>query len=167
MSRITTWLIPSVLALAAAGWFLGESVDSSIGIRIEIAVLIAFPISSAVAAFRLLRGAKVTNRIFFTRVAAALVRASVLAGQQCFTRAYNDCVSKAESIRTSFEAYRSSHGRYPDNIREAFVRAPYSRCMRGSILCYSGSDKHFVVSFSDRIVSWEATNQSAWFRKDR
>jgi hypothetical protein len=145
------------IVLASAAWLAGESADE-VGPIAELVVIFIAPILVALAAFAVTRrrGIGVAILLGFITFGAAY------GGRQCFTRAYNGCVGNAGDIKGVIERYRAAHGRFPAKLTDALPQPPCKRCLRGTILRYASTGRHYVASFSDAVVSWETTDQTSW-----
>ncbi len=143
----------AALVLALGAWLIGESADS-VGPIAELVVIFIVPILVAVAAFVMIR----RRRIEIAVLLAVITFGAAYGGRQCFTRAFNDCVGSAGEIKRGLERERATHGRYPMKLETSRCK----RCLRGTILRYSSNGAHYVVSFSDAVVSWETTDQTPW-----
>jgi hypothetical protein len=150
--------LAAAVVLAAAAWLIGESADS-VGPIQELAVIFVVPIIVALAAFALMR-----RRNILIAVALGLIWfGAAYGGRQCFARAYNGCVGNADDIKGMLDRYRRQHfGRYPAKLEDALPQPPCRRCLRGTILRYSSTQKHYAMSFSDSVVSWETTDNTSW-----
>jgi hypothetical protein len=152
---VKTFVVAIVLATAA--WLVGESADE-VGPIAELVVIFIVPIVVALAAFAVMRRRNIAIAILLGFVTFG----AAYGGRQCFTRAYNGCVGNADDIKGILEKYRRAHGRYPPKLADALPKPPCKRCVRGTILRYSTNGPHYVMSFSDAVVSWETTDQTSW-----
>jgi hypothetical protein len=143
----------AALVLALGGWLTGESADS-IGPIAELVMMFVVPIVVAIAAFAIVR----RRRIEIAVLLAVITFAAAYGGRECFAHAFNDCVRSAADIKGGLERYRATHGRYPASADASRCK----RCLRGTILRYSSDGAHYVISFSDAVVSWETTDQTPW-----
>ena len=143
----------AAFVLACVAWLIGESADT-VGPITELAVMFVAPILVAVVAFAMIR----RRRIEIAVLLAVITFAGAYGGRQCFTRAFNDCVGSAAAIKSGLERDRATHGRYPLKLETSRCK----RCLRGTILRYSSNGAHYVISFSDAVVSWETTDQTPW-----
>lgn len=151
-----------IATLSPLAWLFGESVDQ-VGILPEVFVLFGLPLVVAAITFARTSIFRMWERLTEAAIVAVVISLSNFGGQQCFERAYNDCIGKAESIRAELQAYHVKHGEYPSELKRAVSGQPCHRCLRGSIVRYSSTHDHYVVSFSDTLVFWEATDTSGWF----
>jgi hypothetical protein len=147
--------IAAALAVAFAGWLIGESVDELRMIP-KLIVMFGVPILVAVAIWLLFR------RFALAAALGALTALAVFGGVRCYARAFNSCVAQTEHIRDTIEWNRRAHGGYPPTLRDAFLNPPCQRCIRGTIIRYSATHEHYVVSFSDALMTWETTDRTAW-----
>ena len=141
------------IVLASAAWLVGESADE-VGPIAELVVMFVAPILVGIAAFAVIR----RRRIEIAVLLAVIAFGAAYGGRECSTRAFNGCVGRAADIKGGLERYRATHGRYPLKLEEP----PCKRCLRGTILRYSSNGTHYVISFSDAVVSWETTDQTPW-----
>jgi hypothetical protein len=143
----------AALTLGVCAWLIGESADS-VGPIAELIVMFVVPIIVAVVTFAIVRG----RRIEIAVLLAVITFAAAYGGRECFTHAFNNCVGSAADIKSGLERYRATHGRYPAKADASRCK----RCLRGTILRYSSDGTHYVISFSDAVVSWETTDQTPW-----
>lgn len=143
----------AVAVVVASGAWLAEESADSIGPISRLATMILLPLAVAIIARR---------RPALAIILALLTLGAAQGGRLCFQHAYNSCVGNAGSIKSSLDGYRRANGRYPATLTEAMPQPPCKRCLRGTILRYSSDGSRYVLSFSDSIVSWETTDQTAW-----
>jgi hypothetical protein len=150
-------LCAAAIVLVIAAWLAGESADE-VGPIAELVVIFIVPILVTLAAFAVMR----RRRIVAAVLLGMITFAAAYGGRQCFTRAYNGCVGNADDIKGVLDKYRRSHGRFPPKLADALPKPPCKRCVRGTILRYTSNGPHYVMSFSDAVVSWETTDQTSW-----
>jgi hypothetical protein len=149
--------LPAAVVLAAAAWLIGESADR-VGPIAELTAIFVVPIVLVLAVFAVMR----RRNILLAIALGLLWFGAAYAGRQCFARAYNGCVGNADDIKGTLDRYRRAHGEYPPRLQDALPKPPCQRCLQGTILRYSSTQKHYVMSFSDSVVSWETTDNTSW-----
>lgn len=108
-------------------------------------------------------GAYVAEAPWSRRVGVALLTtcscmAGIYIGTQSFAHAFNECVQRGEELRTSLAQYHARTAQYPQSL-DALPRssARCERWLRGSIIQYEPTQAGYQLSFSDWLVSHEAT----------
>ena len=85
------------------------------------------------------------------------------AGNQSARSAYNECVQEGELVRKALYAYYEEHNSYPEDLDSlSMEKLPGRRILRGNVLWYKASASGYVLSFSDWLVSHEATESSSF-----
>jgi hypothetical protein len=149
--------VAAAIVLASAAWIAGESADQ-IGPIAELVVIFVVPFVVALGAFAVMRRRGLAIAILL----GLITFGAAYAGRQCFARAYNGCVGNADDIKGTLDRYRRTRGRYPSRLTDALPQPPCKRCLRGTILRYASDGPHYVMSFSDAVVSWETTDHTSW-----
>jgi hypothetical protein len=149
--------LAAAIVVASAAWIAGESADE-VGPIAELVVIFVVPIVVALAAFAVTRRRNIGIAILL----GLITFGAAYGGRQCFAQAYNSCVGNAGDIKGTLDRYRRKHGRYPPKLTNALPQPPCKRCLRGTILRYASDGQHYVISFSDAVVSWETTDQTSW-----
>ncbi|HYS53701.1 MAG TPA: hypothetical protein VER58_08060 [Thermoanaerobaculia bacterium] len=114
-------IIAAAAILALGAGLIEESADS-IGPILRLVIMFLVPVVVAIMARR---------RVIVAIVLALFTFAAAYGGQQCFQRAYNDCVRKAGDIKGTLDHYRRAHGRYPANLADALPQPP---CIGGKVV---------------------------------
>ncbi len=80
-------------------------------------------------------------------------------GTQSFAHAFNECVQRGEELRVSLAQHYARTAQYPRSLHD--LPQSSTRCerwLRGSILRYESTQAGYPLSFSDWLVSHEATD---------
>ena len=154
----------AAVAIGAVFWLVGESVDT-IGPYREFILLFAAPaMVLAVALLALARTRRsAVLRVVIAMILAAVAPAGLLLGHLSFNQAYNTCVGQGDLVRMALGDYKRHNGNYPQRLEQlALERLPCRRRLLGTLLHYSSSGQHYVLSFSDKFVTWETTDETSW-----
>jgi hypothetical protein len=83
------------------------------------------------------------------------------AGNQSARSAYNECVREGELVRKALSGFYKEHQFYPEDLDSlGMEKVPGGRVLRESVLWYVTSKSGYDLSFSDWLVSHEATESS-------
>jgi len=75
-------------------------------------------------------------------------------------RAFNDAIQRGEVIRVELANYYELHKKFPDSLSELNIEnIPGKRWYGASIIKYLKTEKGYKLSFSDRFVTWDATDK--------
>jgi type II secretory pathway pseudopilin PulG len=75
-------------------------------------------------------------------------------------RAFNDAIHRGEIIRVELSKYYERHKKYPDSLSELRIEnMPGKKWYGVSIINYLKTEKGYKLSFSDRFVTWDATEE--------
>ena len=76
------------------------------------------------------------------------------------SRAFNDAIHRGEIIRVELSKYYERHKKYPDSLSELSIEnMPGKKWYGVSIINYLKTEKGYKLSFSDRFVTWDATDE--------
>jgi hypothetical protein len=135
--------LPSSLsvAYAAVAFLFGVS----LGERGELGVvqhvfLTVIPLATVVLTF-LSRGSRV-----HVALTGALMLSGLLLGQHQFANAWDDCLTRAESVRTALLARQ---GDYPARLEDLPIPLPCRAGFRPTILHYLSNDRGFRLWFTN------------------
>ena len=73
----------------------------------------------------------------------------VLLGQQHFTRAWNDCTTRAPLVRDALLAHHAQHGGYPSRLEELSIDIPCGTTFRKTILHYLSNERGFRLWYTN------------------
>jgi hypothetical protein len=105
-----------------------------------------------------LAGRSPSRRIGAALLAACVCGAGIYVGSQSFARAFNECVQRGEDLRNALAQHYGRAAHYPQSLDELPPSTPRcERPLKGSILRYELTDAGYRLSFSDWLVSHEAT----------
>lgn len=132
----------AALAYAGAAFFFGMM----LGERGELGVMqsvfaIAIPVSAVILSIV----AKREGRAYVLMTGLAMFGGLHL-GQQQFERAWEDCLARAETVRTALLA---TEGDYPSRLEDLDMELPCRAGLRGTILHYLSNDRGFRLWFTD------------------
>ena len=84
-------------------------------------------------------------------------------GRTNATAAFNDCVERGETVRDSLAQFLARHGEFPDDLHRLALRdLPGRRWLRGTLLAYRRTSGGYEMSFSDWLVTHQATETHAF-----
>ena len=138
-----SYIVPAVLVLiyaAAAflfGMMLGERGELGIVQSIFAGVI---PLATIVMAFVAKQGRA------YVLATGLVMLAGLLLGQHQFARAFDDCVVRAETVRTALLA---RDGDYPARLEDLGIELPCRCGFRRTILHYLANDRGFRLWFSN------------------
>ena len=73
-------------------------------------------------------------------------------------RAFNDAIHRGEIFRVELSKYYELHKKYPDSLSDLDIEDMPGRKWYGvSIIKYLKTEKGYKLSFGDRFVTWDAT----------
>jgi len=153
-------LQPIAVAVAAvlAGLWLGEHSSSQLLPSREILVLLACMVA---AAWPLWSASRTVSALTGLGAAVAFC-VPWLTGVHEARYAFNDCVQNGEQARRALASFRSSNGRFPASLAELEVHVPGELVFPPHTLRYNQTATGYVLSFSDRLVTHEATEAHAF-----
>lgn len=145
----------AALAYAGAAFFFGMM----LGARGELGVVqnlfaIAIPASAVILTIF----ARREGRAYVLMTGLAMFGGLQL-GQQQFARAWNDCLSRAETVRTALLATNED---YPSRLEELEMELPCRAGLRRTILHYLSNDRGFRLWFTNDRESHVATDRRAF-----
>lgn len=150
----------AALAYAGAAFFFGVM----LGERGELGVVqnlfaIAIPASAIILAIF----AKREGRAYVFMTGLAMFGGLQL-GQQHFERAWDDCLARAETVRTALLA---TEGDYPSRLEELDIELPCRAGFRRTILHYLSNDRGFRLWFTNDREPHIATDRKAFTASGR
>jgi len=147
----------AALALAGAAFLFGLA----LGERGELGVVqyvflggvpIATLILTAVA-----RGARTTILL-----GGAAMVAGVIAGQQSFRAAFDECLTRAPLVHAAIQRYTREKGEFPHDLETLAIDLPCRCLVRKSILHYAHNERSYRVWFTNDFVVHSATDKAGF-----
>lgn len=130
-----------------AGFWIGEGFVPLISASTLIA-FIALPVCVAALAPR-----RDNVQVRITMLVAALIFiGGWSAGQSSARKAFDDCLSRGEEVRSALRAYRLQHGRFPARLADLAIELPGRRALRPALWTYQLQDGDYRLSFANTRV---------------
>ena len=82
---------------------------------------------------------------------------ALLAGDESFQAAFNECVVRGESVRSELSAFRRAHGAFPATLGELPEAPPCKRVVLPSALHYKRALGGYELEFGDWLVVHRAS----------
>ena len=82
----------------------------------------------------------------------------LLIGLNFHSKAFNECVLHGDDVRVLLESYKVRNGHYPTELQEIGATLPCKLFLRGNLLKYSKTASGYEMSFSDYLVTHQATD---------
>jgi hypothetical protein len=137
-ARLSVWTLGAVLSFGAVGALAGRSPSRRIGAAL---------LTSCVCVAGIYVGSQSFAHAFNECV------------QRGFAHAFNECVQRGEELRNPLAQHHARTAQYPQILDELPRSTPRCRrLLKGSILRYDRSEAGYRLSFSDWLVSHEATD---------
>jgi type II secretory pathway pseudopilin PulG len=104
---------------------------------------------------------KIILRILTATIVIALLgTAAIWFTMKDNNRAFNDAVHRGEIIREELSKYYELHKKYPDSLSDLGIgNMPGKKWYGDTIINYLTTEKGYKLSFSDRFVTWDATEE--------
>ena len=145
-----TLITALVIVSAGVGMWIGEDGRWS---TMALSAALSFGAAGAFVA-----GATLSRRFGAALLTTCFCVAGIYVGTHSFAHAFNECVQRGEELRAALAQYRARAAQYPQSL-DALPRSS-TRCerlLRGTILRYEPTQTGYRLSFSDWLVSHEAT----------
>ena len=103
---------------------------------------------------------KVLRLLIILLVITLLGIAAIWFNMKDNNRAFNDAVHRGEILRVELSKYYEVHKKYPDFLSDLNIEnMPGEKWYGVSIIKYLKTDKGYKLSFSDRFVTWDASEE--------
>jgi len=103
---------------------------------------------------------KMLKRLIILFVITLLGIAAIWFNMKDNNRAFNDAVHRGEILRVELSKYYEVHKKYPDSLSDLNIEnMPGKKWYGVSIIKYLKTDKGYKLSFSDRFVTWDASEE--------
>ncbi len=136
-----------LIATGLAGFWFGEGFRPLISTPVLLAFVV-LPLATAGLAPH-----RDSFHVRITLLAAALLFIGTWsAGQTMAERAFQDCLERAEEVRTALRSYRLQHGHFPAELADLAMDLPGRRLSRPPLLSYQLQGPDYRLSFANTSV---------------
>jgi len=148
----------SNLVAVVSGVWLGEHVGGPYGLLLGVVVACSLAFISARTLWRT-SSAGALAMAMMTLVVFALPWA---AGASESTLAFNECETHGERVREALARYRDKHHEFPARLSDLSMHLPGELIFPPHFLKYERTSTGYTLSFSDWLVTHEASDQRAF-----
>ena len=160
MSQTGRLALVDLAAVTAAVW-LGEHVTGPVGLGVGLLAALCLAFLTLSASWRNER------RLAFLTAGITLIIFAVpwLAAAKESSLAFNECVADGERVRSALAEYRDVHHQFPARLSQLPVHLPGQLVFPPHVLKYERTQNGYTLSFSDWLVSHEASDQQAFLAR--